>query len=384
MIVVLVAALLLTAVPVARAQDSRAGLIAEQQAEKAAALAPPHRSRVEEALLLARKGLIEEPSAWYPYFDTVYSGGGFTLGAGYRRFTGDRTSVGLQGLYSAKGYKLIEIVAMSPGHVSGRLDLQASAGWRDATRVHYYGTGIESPADSGLGYRMEQAFGGGMVTYRPVRWVRAAGGLNYEHYTLDEPTGQLVAPPSLGPSPDYLHTTASAALDWRPAIDYARRGGAVELTHHLYRDTSDEFTFERLDAEAIQHLPILRETWVVSLRGRLQSVLDEGDEVPYFLLPSLGGGSSLRAYGSWRFRDRHALLFTGEWRWIVNRLAMDMALFYDIGTVASTFDGLGKSTFRGNSGIGVRFHGPTHTPVRIELARGREGFQIVFAASAVF
>jgi hypothetical protein len=383
-IVLLVAALILTVVPPVRAQGTRAGVIAEQQAKKAESLAPPRRSRAEEVLLLVRKGLIEEPSAWYPYFDTVYSGGGFTLGAGYRRFTGDRTNVGLQGLYSAKGYKLIELVAMSPGHASGRLDLQASAGWRDAPRVHYNGIGIESPVDSGLGYRMEQAFAGGTVTYRPLRWVRAAAGVNYERYTLDEPTGQLSAPPSLGPSPDYLHTTASAALDWRPAIDYARRGGSIELTHHLYRDTSDEFTFERLDAEAIQHLPILRETWVVSLRARLHSVLDERDEVPYFLLPSLGGGSSLRAYSSWRFRDRHTLLFNGEWRWIVNRLAMDMALFYDIGTVSSTFDGLSKSAFRGNAGLGVRFHGPTHTPIRIELARGREGFQVVFAASAAF
>jgi hypothetical protein len=32
----------------------------------------------------------------------------------------------------------------------------------------------------------------------------------------------------------------------------------------------------------------------------------------------------------------------------------------------------------------VRFHSPVATPLRIELAKGREGVQLVFAASAAF
>ena len=67
-------------------------------------------------------------------------------------------------------------------------------------------------------------------------------------------------------------------------------------------------------------MPILRENWVISLHGLLQTTLDDDDTVPYFLLPSLGSGSTLRGYSSWRFRDRHSLLMSGEWRWIPNRL----------------------------------------------------------------
>jgi hypothetical protein len=32
----------------------------------------------------------------------------------------------------------------------------------------------------------------------------------------------------------------------------------------------------------------------------------------------------------------------------------------------------------------VRFHGPMATPLRIELARGKEGMQLVFAGNAAF
>jgi len=43
------------------------------------------------------------------------------------------------------------------------------------------------------------------------------------------------------------------------------------------------------------------------------------------------------------------------------------------------FDGL-KTDF----GVGARFHGPTNTPLRIEVARGNEGIRLVFAAGAAF
>ena len=129
-------------------------------------------------------------------------------------------------------------------------------------------------------------------------------------------------------------TSASAAFDWRPAAGYARRGGLYQVTHHRYDDRDDTYSFDRLDAEIVQHIPVLRENWVISLHGRMESTLDDDDQVPYFLLPSLGSGSTLRAYSSWRFRDRHTLLMSGEWRWIPNRLALDMAFFYDAGMVA--------------------------------------------------
>ncbi len=138
------------------------------------------------------RGLVGQPSGFYPYFDSVYSGGGFTLGAGYRQFTGDRTNVNVAGLYSVPGYKLIEAGASSPGHWRGRLDLHASAGWRDATQVAYHGLGIDSPADPGTAFRMQQAYGGGDLTLRPVRWLLFTAGVAYEDYTLKDPTGDFI------------------------------------------------------------------------------------------------------------------------------------------------------------------------------------------------
>jgi hypothetical protein len=378
--------------PRADAQDSRAAEIAAAQARKAAELKVYEPTAAERWTVALRREFLADPAGFYPYFASVYSGGGFTLGAGYRQFFGDRTHWDLKGLYSAKAYKFIELSSDSWGHARGRLDLHARAGWRDATQVAYYGLGIDSP-DFRSDFRMKQAYFGGDLQVRPGGFVVLGAGVAYEDYTLEEGTGNnpsiedVFTPdtaPGLGASPKYLHLTASGGLDWRPAAGYARRGGLYQVTYHNFADRDEALSFDRVDGEIVQHIPILRENWVVSLHGLVQTTLDDDDEVPYFLLPSLGSGSTLRAYPSWRFRDRHSLLLAGEFRWIPNRLGLDMALFYDMGKVTSRWDDLSLNGLKSNVGVGVRFHSPFATPLRIELAHGREGLHLVFAGGAAF
>jgi hypothetical protein len=119
----------------------------------------------------------------------------------------------------------------------------------------------------------------------------------------------------------------------------------------------------------------------------VQTTLGENSIVPYFLMPSLGGGRSLRAYSSWRFRDRNTLLTTIEWRWIPSRLGLDMAIFYDVGKVASRYQDLNFDNLTSDWGFGARFHAPQVPEVvvlRMELAKGNEGWQFVIGSSAPF
>ena len=385
------ALVLLSAIPAA-AQDTREATIAAEQARKASELKPYVPGAAERWAIALRREFLTQPSGLYPFFASVYSGGGFTLGAGYRQFYGDRTHWDVKGLYSIKGYKLIEFSTDSWGHAADRVDLHARAGWRDATQVAFYGLGIESP-NTRSDFRMKQAYGGGELRARPGGFTVFGAALTYEDYTLEEPTGtnpwveDVFTPdgaPGIGISPAYLHSMVSAGVDSRPSPGYARHGGLYEIRYHNYGDTDESYSFDRVDGEIVQHLPILRENWVISLHGLVQTTLDDDDQVPYFLMPSLGSGSTLRAYPSWRYRDRHSLLLSGELRWIPNRLGLDMAVFYDMGKVTPRWDDLSLEHLKSNFGIGVRFHGPLATPLRIELAHGREGLHLVFAGSAAF
>jgi len=86
-------AILISTVAGTAAQEpsSRAAAIAAEQADKATKLAPPTPSRIERLVIDTRRRMVESPSGPYPYFASVYSGGGFTIGAGFRQYYGDRT-----------------------------------------------------------------------------------------------------------------------------------------------------------------------------------------------------------------------------------------------------------------------------------------------------
>ena len=377
----------------ALAQETRESEIAKKQEEKAAQAAPYQPNRYEQIMNNVEESFVSPPSGFFPYFGSVYSGGGFTLGAGYRHFYAREAVWEIKGLYSIKNYKNIEVGTRTPWNRSGRWNTGLRAGWRDATQVGFYGLGMDSVADDRANARIKQTYVTGDVRFKPSWWTRLEGEVSYDDFRTEEgqgraPSIETVYDPTTAPglfsSPKYIRSEGTAAIDWRPAAGYARRGGYYGATFVDHTDTDETYSFQRVDAELIQHLPILRENWVLSFRGRVQSVLDDDDTVPYFLMPFLGSGSTLRAYSTGRFRDRHALLTTAEFRWIVNRLALDMAIFYDAGKVASRRRDLDFENLKSNWGIGARFHGPTTTPIRLEIAKGTDGWHLVISSNAAF
>jgi Omp85 superfamily domain len=377
--------------PPAAAQDSREAEIAAKQAEKAKSLQVYVPSTAERIITNFEREAIISPSGPFPFLDSPYRGGGFTLGAGYRQFYGDASFWDIKGAYSIKNYKLIETSTRVPLGTHGHAGLRG--GWRDAPQVAYYGLGIDTLPEARANFRLKQTFFDGYVALRPQRWIVLDAGASYEDYKIEEGRGSAptiediynpITAPGLGISPTYLHTQGTVGIDWRRSAAYARSGGFYGVTLHNWADQDDVLTFSRLDADVVQHVPILRDTWVLSFHARMESTIGDDDVVPFFLLPALGSGSTLRAYPSWRFRDRHSLLGQAEFRWIPNRLGMDMALFYDAGKVASRREDLDFDNIKSDWGLGVRFHLPMYTFLRIEAAKGSEGWNLVFSSSAVF
>src|SRR4029453_5504188 len=219
---------------------------------------------------------INSPSGLYPFLSSVFTGGGFAIGPGYRQYYGDRTFWDAKGLFSIRGYKLGELRPDSLGHAHGRIDLFANVGWRDATRVPFYGLGNDSLKADVSGFELRQTYATAGVRMRPSSWTifqsaisienfRTANGRGAARSTLEAFTSESA--PGLGARPDYVHTMTTAGIDWRPDAGYARRGGLYALTYHNYADRKDLNSFDLLEAQLIQHVPILRENSVVSLRS---------------------------------------------------------------------------------------------------------------------
>jgi len=375
------------------AQDTRAGEIGQKQAEKAAKVEPYKPTGVEKFMQRIEDSYVSPPSGFYPAFGSVYPGGGLALGVGYRQFFAREAVFDVNGMYSIKAYKKVEVGARVPWNQSGRVFFGVRGGWRDATQVGFYGLGPDSEKADRRNFRLQETYGIGTLTFKPSDWTKLEGEVGYEGYTNEGGAGRSpsietlyngVTAPGLFIDTSYIHSQGTAAIDWRFSPGYTRTGGYYGVTIHDYADRDKDFSFRRLDYDLIQHVPIMRETWVLSFRGRVQSILGDDDRVPYYLLPYLGSGTTLRGYPTGRFRDRHALLTSAEFRWVPSRLALDMAIFYDAGKVANRREDLDFNDLTTDWGVGIRFHGPSATPLRIEGARGTDGWRLVISSSAAF
>ena len=389
-----VVALVVLAGSTAGAQEpaTREGEIARAKAEKAKNLQPYESNKAERFLARIEDRLLGNQLRWYPFFESAYAGSGFTLGAGRSQFVSAYNTINVRGSYAISGSKRVEAEFLAPRVFDRRGVLSVIGGWREALEVGFYGTGISTSQDNRANYSFRQPYLAGRLDLRPTRRVLVVGaGAEYSQW--DQRSGNapsvenVYTPatlPGLGAKVTYLHTQGSAGIDWRPSPGYARRGGAYTVTLHDFADTDNRHGFRRLDYDVVQHLPLLRDTWVLSLHGRVETTDARDDEqIPFFMLPALGGGSTLRGFASWRFRDRHSLLAQAEWRVLVNRF-LDTALFYDAGKVVARRGDLDFDGLKSDYGIGIRFHGPAATPLRIELAKSNEGLAIVFASKAAF
>jgi len=372
---------------------TRTAILEQEQVQKVKQLHPYVPNKAEKYLDYAER-VLTTGLKLHPFFQNAYSGGGFTLGAGYRKFFGGYNNLDLRGSITFAGYKRLEAEYVAPRIFDRQGFLSVMGGWREATQVGFYGLGMSNSTDDQVNYGFTQPYASARLDFRPGRRALLLRG-GVEATEWNQTPGSGTAPsiddaytpetlPGLGASVAYLHPLVTVALDTRPGIGYARRGGYYGVTYHDYSDREGIFGFSQIDYEALHHVPILRDAWVLSFHGLVSTTgTKSGQQVPFFMLPSAGGGSSLRGFTSWRFRDRNSLVLQAEWRALVNRF-FDMALFYDAGKVTAHSSDLNLENLKSDVGLGFRFHGPLSTPFRVDFAKGSEGFRIVWAASAVF
>lgn len=375
------------------AQDTRKEAIEQSQAAKAQAVHQYEPTIAERAIDRAERTFLTSPKGLYPWLGSVLSGGGIAAGPAYRHPFGDTASLHVMAAWSIRNYKTVEANLHLPELARGKVRFDVNAHWIDAPSVAFFGIGNDTRRGDRTSFAYEPLTIGVTASARPVRLVEVGAGVDYLSINTGvgtrapsiEERFSPAAAPGLDVDPSYTRTRVYAALDSRDSPGYTRRGVLLRADFSDYAQRSGTgLGFSRVDLDGRAFIPILRANWVIALRAQASMTeAHEGHEVPFSLLPSLGGGSDLRAYSSFRFRDRNRLLLSAEYRWTPSE-ALDMAIFYDAGKVAADrsdldFDGLKRSY-----GIGARFHTPNATMLRIEYAHGSEGGRLVFTASPSF
>lgn len=374
--------------PPAFAQSTRAETIADQQAEKAKRLGPEGPS---EAELIVRRVLLSPllsgGDGVYPWFGSVFGGSGMAVGAGYLKRLEKAASINVLAGISLNNSILFETRLAAPELWHGKLRVDANASWLDARGVSFYGLGPASDRGARFRYDYQPTDLTFNAAFKPAKWLAFSSGYSFVNIeTVSDAPGTLTeAGPGLGSGLRYNVTRGGVAIDWRTSPGYSTKGGFYRATWERHNETnSHPFSFDLQEFEVVQMLPLVREQFVIAVRGLVTLTSTEpGSSVPVMLSPYLGSGSTLRGFATRRFTDRNRVLLTGEYRWRPSRY-LDMALFLDAGQVAADRTQFTMRDYETNWGLGARFHGPLFTALRIEVARGREGMGLVVAGSQIF
>ena len=332
----------------------------------------------------------KEKQGFYPEFRGLPPGSGISLGPGYRRpmFDGRLVLDGSAAVSWSRG-TFAQATVTLPRLIADHVSIGAQVKRQDFTRVSYFGIGPDSLESDDSGYRLENTDYLAFATVQPRNWLTLGGRVGYTpHVTIErpraatEPATQDVfteaAAPGLTDRPPFLHSDAYLVVDRRNHPSRPTAGGDYRLMLSTFSDRDlDSYSFRRIEGEVSRYVPLRHENGLIALRARVAGTgTDAGNIVPFYLLPTLGGSSSLPGYNDYRFRDRNLLLLSAESRWRVFS-ALDGAIFYDAGKVAPRFGDLDLTDLKTSYGVGLRFHANNTTLFRVDVGRSREGTRLL-------
>lgn len=333
----------------------------------------------------------ELTEGWYVNsFNMIPGAGWLSVGPGYRRwYSQDRVFADASGAISWRGYKTAQARVEFPRLARSRLLAGAQVRYQDSPQLAFFGDGPQSLESNRSEYRLTSTNVVGYATFRPVAWlgiganvgwlspsIRARGGF----FQRDNPDTRVLFPDNpvfaAADEPAFIHSEASVTADTRDFAGRPTRGGLYRAALADYSDRdAGMFSFRRFEVEGAQFVPFAGSRVVLALHGWLVgSDATNGNVVPFYLQPSLGGHNSLRGFADYRFHDRNLLLVNAETRFAM-MTHVDAAVFLDAGNVAARVGDLNLS--RRSYGVGLRVHSRRQTFARLDLARSREGWRFV-------
>jgi outer membrane protein assembly factor BamA len=178
----------------------------------------------------------------------------------------------------------------------------------------------------------------------------------------------------------------SAAIDARDVRGNPRRGGRYAIAANRYSAAPQRpYSFTQVDTEVEQHFSFWKRQRVITLRAIASTAFTaDGQAVPFYLQPALGGSRVLRGFVNDRFRDRSLLALQAEYGWDLTPFISAVA-FYETGAVGSALRSITARDFRRDYGIGFRFGSARTVAFRTDVAFGSgEGTRLTMRFNHAF
>jgi surface antigen Omp85-like protein len=319
----------------------------------------------------------------YPRIGGLSQGSGLAGGGGYRQHFG-WMYVDVSAAISTKAYRGVD--AQVRWIDTSRFQLANVLTFRNNTQDDFYGLGNDTTDATRVDYGIRWTDVGARGSVRIIRRFRLGADVGY--FIPDIRHGRDVnlrsiaqifgdaSAPGLGRQPDFEHHGIFAVLDSRDAGGFPRRGGLYRAEYAIWNDQSfGEYNFRRFDITGSQFFLVPTNS-VLALRVALSYTNNApGDRVPFYLLPYIGGGDTVRSFREMRFRDENAGVFNVELRHKVHSFVY-VAGFADLGKVARDWEDINLLDLKKGYGVGLRAGTDQRTFFRVDVGRGDGGTRV--------
>ena len=258
-----------------------------------------------------------------PIIGGMPSGSGLVVGGGYR--AGGTTAPVLfdaAARVSTYGFTTFDAgVTFPPRRRDFPIQGYVNAEIRDLKALNFFGLGSGSSGRNTATYRLEDRSVTAGAIADVASWI-AVGGLasvirvDVSPGTRRTPVSQrfgAAAVPGFGIETDYYRYGTHVEVDVRddelPAAGVWARVDAQRFENR----SGDPFSFDRVVGDVHGYVPLGYRNRMLALRFRTShSMTQSGQQVPFYLMETLGGAGTLRGFSEYRFRDTRNLLFNAE------------------------------------------------------------------------
>ncbi|MGK0157567.1 MAG: hypothetical protein ACI9SE_004548 [Neolewinella sp.] len=293
--------------------------------------------------------------------------------------------------------------------------LYAGGGYSKTLTRRFFGFGSRSVGGDETSYTeelTEVGFGVRMPLPDPDSDWLARVDVEFQHHSLSagrvtnvrSTDGPFATAFQDGDGVNQIWVTGRFGWDSRDSLAQAYRGKRLGVSFaNAFQSAGEWGSVITLDGQHVFPIPPLFHRGAV---GREENpptdvlalgffIQDTVGELPFYSLPTLGGGRTLRGYIQNRFTDRAAAHFSVEYR--INLIErgyaftdtirferIGLALFYDAGTVASDIDQLDDGRFLDSYGVGLRLAFSREAVFRVDVGYGEEGSNLTIAFGNAF
>jgi outer membrane protein assembly factor BamA len=395
----MIAGLLCLSAPLAAQVGSRAGLIEAERQTKAKALKTVEESRWTAAAHSARVQKIFDTFAVGKDGFRLRVGGlppgtGFAMGPEYRHTFENQAAVFRASARGSLGHAYLADAEFSLPRLAGRrMFADFYAVRSDYPRLLYYGPGPSSVPAGVANYRLENtAFesNAGVKPFAHLKMGVSGGylvyhvgpGQSHKFVSAEEVYNQV---PGMERQTTFVRAGPFLQLDYRDHAEAPSKGGNYLVRYVTYSDRDlRQFSFTRIEGELQQYIPFFNQRRIIAFRAK--SVLSEphnGQFVPFYLQPSLGGSYDLRGFSAFRFYDNNSLVLNGEYRFDLFT-GVRLAIFADAGKVSARWRQLNFSGLKKDYGLGLRSNLRNSSAIRLDCAFSSEGAHVWLAFDNAF